>query len=60
MSVEWVPTDLYLTKRLSKMIHRIDRIIRRVGVAERAGLRGRDVIAGFHQRCGKRNGGAVT
>lgn len=27
MSVEWVPTDLYLTKRLSKMIHRIDRII---------------------------------
>lgn len=27
MSVEWVPTDLYLTKRLSKMVHRIDRIM---------------------------------
>ena len=27
MSAEWVPSDAYLTKRLSKMIHRIDRII---------------------------------
>lgn len=26
MSADWVPSDAYLTKRLSKMIHRIDRI----------------------------------
>lgn len=26
MSAEWAPTDVYLTKRLSKMINRIDRI----------------------------------